>query len=96
MIFVSVLVLAGCESTNTSPSAIITTGTNSIDDLADFVGARAGQAELGLSNKGYELAHTEGLTGYWWNETSSTCARIVTNDGRYESIDTAPSSDCKK
>lgn len=96
VISVSVLVLTGCESTNTSSSPTTTTTTNSPSDLVDLVGAGAGQAELGLNNKGYELARTEGLTAYWWNETSQTCARIVTNEGSYESIDTASSGDCEK
>lgn len=63
-------------------------------DLADFVGAKGGQAEMGLNNKGYQLARTEGLTAYWWNEGSGNCARIVTADGRYQSIDMVPPADC--
>jgi hypothetical protein len=63
-------------------------------DLADFVGAKGGQAEMGLNNKGYQLARTEGLTAFWWNAGSGSCARIVTADGRYQSIDMVSPADC--
>jgi outer membrane lipoprotein SlyB len=94
--FVSALLLSGCESTNTGSPTTMTTGAGSANDLADFVGARAGQAEGGLVNKGYVLARTEGLTAYWWNENTQACIRIVTNQGRFESVDTASRSDCGK
>ena len=66
------------------------------NDLADFVGAKGGQAEMGLTNKGYELARTEGLTAFWWNAGSGACAKIVTADGRYQSIDMVSPNDCGK
>jgi hypothetical protein len=94
--FISVLLLGGCESTKPGSPTTMTTGAASANDLADLVGARAGQAEEALVNKGYVLARAEGLTAFWWNETSQACARIVTNEGRYESIDTASRTDCGK
>lgn len=95
-IFISALLLAGCESTKPGSPTTMTTGTGSTNDLDDLVGARAGQAEEALVNKGYVLARTEGLTAFWWNEATQACARIVTNDGRYESIDTTSRTDCGK
>jgi hypothetical protein len=94
--FIPALLLSGCESTNTGSPTTMAPGAGSANDLAEFVGAGAGQAEAGLANKGYVLARTEGLTAFWWNETTQTCARIVTNQGRYESVDTAARTDCGK
>ena len=65
-------------------------------DIADFQGARAGQAEMGLQNKGYQAARTQGLTTFWWNAATQTCARIVTSQGRYSVVETAPRGDCRR
>lgn len=93
-ILVSAAFVTGCESTNTSPPLVPQAGTGAPADLASFVGARAGQAELGLNNLGYQLARTEGLTAFWWNGATQTCARIVTSDGRFQTIDTAAPGAC--
>jgi hypothetical protein len=85
---------ASCSSSGTSPAPGLQPVAGPPADLADFVGARAGQAELGLQNIGYQLAKTEGLTSFWWNDATKTCARCVTSDGRYQSIDTATPGDC--
>ncbi len=66
----------------------------SSSDLSSFEGARAGQAEMGIQNLGYELVRTEGLTAYWFNRSTGACARVVTADGRYSSVDMLPSGDC--
>jgi hypothetical protein len=63
-------------------------------DLSSFVGARAGQAELGLQNLGYEWIRAEGLTGYWFNRADGSCAAITTASGRYETIEMLPAQDC--
>lgn len=64
------------------------------DDLSAFVGARAGQAEGGLTARGYQPTRTEGLTTYWFNRATGSCARIVTSNGRYESVTMVPASNC--
>ena len=64
------------------------------DDLSAFQGARAGQAEGGLRARGYELVRTEGLTAYWFNRGTGSCARIVTSDGRYSSVTMVPAGRC--
>jgi hypothetical protein len=66
----------------------------SASDLSSFQGARAGQAEMGIQNLGYELIRTEGLTAYWFNRSTGACARIVTADGVYQSITMLPAQDC--
>ena len=64
------------------------------DDLSAFVGARAGQAEGGLQARGYEPTRTKGLTTFWFNRGTGSCARIVTSNGRYESVTMVPASNC--
>jgi hypothetical protein len=66
----------------------------SATDLSVFQGARAGQAEMGITNLGYELIRTEGLTAYWFNRQTGACAEIVTGDGRYQSVRMLPAGDC--
>jgi len=66
------------------------------EELESFVGARAGQAEMGLQNLGYENERSKGLTGYWWNAAEAVCVAIVTSQGRYRSIDIVKPSQCGK
>ena len=63
-------------------------------DLTAFEGARAGQAEMGIQNLGYELIRSEGLTSFWFNRDTGACARITTSDGRYSDVSMMPSNDC--
>lgn len=65
-------------------------------ELESFVGARAGQAEMGLTNLGYENERSKGLTSYWWNADEATCVSIVTKAGRYKSIDIVKPAQCGK
>jgi len=81
--------LAACvEDTGGEPAV------GSPSDLSSFQGARAGQAEMGLQNLGYELVRTQGLTAYWFNRSTGACAEIVTSDGRYSSVTMLPAQDC--
>ena len=89
---VTLALLAGCvEETSTTVSA---PAVGSSSDLSSFVGARAGQAEMGIQNLGYELIRTEGLTAYWFNRSTGACARITTSDGRYSDVTMLPAQDC--
>lgn len=58
--------------------------------LSDLVGARAGQAENTLTQRGYRFVRAEpsGDASYaYWRETSTNnCVVIRTANGRYESI----------
>lgn len=69
-----------------------------VPDLADLVGARAGQAEGALQSRGY--VYTKGSTSgnakysAWYNASTGRCAMIQTADGRYQSIVQAPPADC--
>ena len=63
-------------------------------DLSAFQGARAGQAELGIQNLGYEIVRNDGLTNYWFNRETGACAAITTSQGVYSSVTMLPADDC--
>ncbi len=86
--------LTGCETSNGDSATTLPAYAGSASDIYDFQGAKAGRAEMGLNNRGYQLARTQGLRGYWWTQNTGTCAKIVTSQGRYQSVDTASPSDC--
>lgn len=87
------IALGGCvEDTGSSASGKPSVGSSS--DLTAFEGARAGQAEMGIQNLGYELIRSNGLTSYWFNRGTGACAAITTSDGRYSNITMLPAEDC--
>ncbi len=63
-------------------------------DLSAFEGARAGQAEMGIRNLGYEAVRSQGLTTWYFNRQTGACARITTSDGRYSDVTMLPAQDC--
>jgi hypothetical protein len=67
-------------------------------DLADLVGAKAGQAEGELERRGYSYAtgSTSGNAKYssWYNRATHRCVMIRTEDGRYQSIVQTSPVDC--
>jgi len=67
-------------------------------DLADLVGAKAGQAEGQLESRGYayKSGSTSGGSKYsnWYNRSNGRCVTIRTEQGRYQSIVQAPPYDC--
>lgn len=91
IILVAAAALSACveDTASTQMPAV-----GSASDLSSFQGARAGQAEMGIQNLGYELIRTQGLTAYWFNRSTGACAQIVTADGRYQSITMLPAEDC--
>ncbi|MCA0930672.1 hypothetical protein [Ruegeria profundi] len=84
--------LVGCVATSSPTPGQPSVGSSS--DLTAFEGARAGQAEMGIQNLGYELIRTEGLTAFWFNRSTGACARVTTSDGRYSDITMLPAGDC--
>ena len=90
------LALAGCveETVVVDTPAVGMPAVGSATDLSSFQGARAGQAEMGIQNLGYELIRTQGLTAFWFNRDTGACARIVTADGRYSEVTMLPAEDC--
>ena len=87
----TLLTVAACSETST-PTGQPSVGSST--DLTAFEGARAGQAEMGIQNLGYELIRTEGLTAFWFNRSTGACARITTSDGRYSDVTMLPAEDC--
>ena len=67
-------------------------------DLADLVGAKAGQAEGDLERRGYSYAKgsTSGNAKYssWYNRSTGRCVMIRTEEGRYQSIVQTSPVDC--
>ena len=88
------IILAGSLAACTSDSTSTAPSVGSSSDLSAFEGAKAGQAEMGIQNLGYERIRSQGLTSYWFNRSTGACARIVTSDGRYSDIKMLPSGDC--
>jgi len=87
------LSLAACDtpSPSTEPGQ---PAVGSSTDLTEFEGARAGQAEMGIQNLGYELIRSEGLTSFWFNRDTGACARVTTAEGRYTDVTMLPAEDC--
>lgn len=70
-----------------------------VPGLSDLVGAKAGQAESTVEQRGYKWVKTdeEGNSKYsYWRESGSNrCVTIRTEDGRYQSIVYAMDFDCQ-
>ena len=82
----------GSQSAGGAPSGRPAVGNEY--DLTAFQGAKAGQAEMGIQQLGYEAVRTQGLTTYWQNRSTGACAQIVTSNGRYSSVTMLSPEDC--
>lgn len=91
LLAIAALALAACVEETAAPG---TPAVGSSTDLSSFEGARAGQAEMGVQNLGYEIVRNDGLTNYWFNRETGACAAITTSDGRYSDVTMLPSGDC--
>ncbi|WP_375513050.1 hypothetical protein [uncultured Nostoc sp.] len=69
-----------------------------VSQLSDLVGARAGQAENTVKERGYRWVKSDDSGyGYWLEGRTNYCVTIRTEEGRYQSIVyTGGSEDCKK
>lgn len=63
-------------------------------DFASMRGARAGQAEMGMERMGFTNVRQRGLTAYWLHAASNTCVRVVTSQGRYQTVDQVAPANC--
>ncbi len=90
---VAAIILSACD-TPSPAKELGQPAVGSATDLSAFEGARAGQAEMGIQNLGYELIRSEGLTSFWFNRATGACARILTADGRYSDVTMLPTEDC--
>lgn len=70
-----------------------------VPGLSDLVGARAGQAESAVTQRGYKFVKNSpgGDIAYWLESKSNYCVAIQTDDGRYQSIAyTGGPANCQK
>lgn len=74
-----------------------TAGTT-VPRLRDLVGARAGQAENAIRQRGYRFVKADnGGYTYWLEGRTNYCVTILTDEGRYQSIVyTGGAADCQK
>ncbi len=86
----AMLGLAGRDESSSSPGQ---PSVGNATDLTDFQGARAGQGELGIQNRGYENVRSDGLTNYWFNRDTGACAAIKKSEGVYSSVTMVPAED---
>lgn len=73
---------------------VMTATVTAAAEPRDLIGARAGQGENSLRARGYVLDHTDGGVQYWWNAGDRECINLFVSDGRYDTIDRRPSSEC--
>lgn len=69
-----------------------------VGKLSDLVGARAGQAENTLTQRGYQFVKSspsgDAVYSYWREARTNYCVTIRTANGRYESIVYGLSTSC--
>lgn len=84
-------------STPSTPSA---RPGETVPALADLVGARAGQAENVLGERGYEFRRStqqaDSSFTYWLETNTGNCVAIRTTDGRYGAIVYTRDRDCNR
>ena len=80
-------------------AALAQSAGDPVGPLSDLVGARAGQAEGQVTDRGYTWVKTdkEGNSSYsyWTEKGSGNCVTIRTEEGRYQSIAYAAKLDCQ-
>ncbi len=85
------------ESSSKSTAAVEEEGA--VPVLSDLVGAKAGQAESQVEQRGYTFVRTEKAGNmsfsYWRESGSNRCVSIKTEDGRYQAIVYATDFDCQ-
>lgn len=69
-----------------------------VPNLQDLIGARGGDGEYQMKQRGYTYVRTDKSGGsaysYWREYRSNRCVTVRTSDGRYQSIVYAPDMDC--
>lgn len=77
-----------------SAGSLLTVSTVAAAQPRDLIGARAGQAENNLRARGYALDHSSGGVQYWWHAGNRECINLFVSNGRYDTIDRRPTSEC--
>jgi opacity protein-like surface antigen len=72
---------------------------DSVRHLQDLIGARGGNGEYQMEQRGYRWVRTDKSSGdaysYWRDNRSGRCVSIRTSQGRYASIVNTPDFDCQ-
>ena len=84
-----------CLVSAAAGAAVLATSIAAVAEPRDLIGARAGQGENSLRDRGYTLDHTDGGVQYWWNARDGECINLFVDNGRYDTIDRRPNSECK-
>jgi hypothetical protein len=95
--FIGGLLSGGKSPSASTPSSQPSAGTT-VARLSDLVGAKAGQAENTINQRGYRFVKgVDGGYTYWLEGRTNYCVTILTEQGRYQSIVYAGGpSDCQK
>ncbi len=87
-------------NTSSTPSTSSGRPGETVPALADLVGARAGQAENAVLERGYELRRStkqaDSSFTYWLEKNTGNCVAIRTTDGRYGAIIYTADRDCNR
>jgi hypothetical protein len=98
-VYKSIVYAPDFDCKNKAKSTETAQDPNTVPALADLVGARGGQAERALNQRGYTWVKTEksddSAYSYWTEDSTGKCVTIRTSDGSYQSIIYAPEFDCK-
>lgn len=85
---------------SSSPSTPSTGAGQVVPGLADLVGAKAGQAEKAVLERGYELRRSakqaDSSFTYWLERGTGNCVAIRTTEGRYGAIVYTADQDCNR
>lgn len=72
---------------------------DAVPSLQDLIGARGGDGERQLQQRGYNFIRTEksgdSAYSFWQEQENGQCITVRTTDGRYASIVYSPPSDCQ-
>lgn len=84
----------------TTPSNTTVKPGDPVPGLEDLVGARAGQAEQTVTQRGYEFRNSRQMADssftYWLEKGTGNCVAIRTTDGRYGAIVYTADRDCNR
>lgn len=103
---IGAIILAGIlgsknpPKTPTPPTQATARVGDPVPNLADLVGARGGQAEKTLIERGYQFRgsnqQVDSSFTYWIETRTGNCVAIRTTDGRYGAIVYTADSDCNR
>lgn len=85
---------------NPPPTDTTAQAGDPVAGLTDLVGARAGQAEQAVIQRGYELRNSRQIADssvtYWMERGTGNCVAIRTTEGRYGAIVYTADRDCNR